>query len=168
MASIEKLTQLAKQHLEPEEKVLSVVKGTYDAAMFGERRNTLRRGILIATEEKVVLYCKKFTGYELKFYPYGNLSSIEMDKGTHGHSVAMLVFGSEPLTMQWIRTGEEAVTNFVEVVKSNIMRLSQERITSESGMDIPDQIRKLADLKNDGILTEEEFELKKQELLVKL
>ena len=38
----------------------------------------------------------------------------------------------------------------------------------ESGVTVIEQIRELGALKNDGILTDEEFELKKQELLARL
>src|SRR5262245_9311711 len=41
-------------------------------------------------------------------------------------------------------------------------------LPAQSSPDIPDQIRKLAKLKDDGIISSEEFEAKKTELLRKL
>lgn len=43
-----------------------------------------------------------------------------------------------------------------------------ESINHESGIVVSEEIRKLAELKSDGLLTEEEFELKKRELLDRL
>ena len=43
-----------------------------------------------------------------------------------------------------------------------------ESINHESGVVVSEEIRKLAELKSDGLLTEEEFELKKRELLDRL
>lgn len=40
--------------------------------------------------------------------------------------------------------------------------------TLNSNIDIPEQIKKLAELRNDGILTEEEFNNKKAELLTRI
>ena len=37
-----------------------------------------------------------------------------------------------------------------------------------SSSDVPDQIKKLAELKEQGILTEDEFQSKKQQLLSKM
>jgi hypothetical protein len=45
---------------------------------------------------------------------------------------------------------------------------SSARRPSPPSPDIPDQIRKLAKLKDDGIISSEEFEAKKTELLGKL
>lgn len=45
---------------------------------------------------------------------------------------------------------------------------SPETIKSETGEDVSEEIRKLAELKSDGLLTEEEFELKKRVLLDRL
>ena len=174
MASIRKLTDLAGKHLEPGETILSVVKGTYDAAMFGKRRNTYGDGILMATDEKVVLYGKKWTGYELKIVPYASISSVEMDKGLSGYRVTVVNFGNEPLTMKWINSDNlwgidyGDANQFVEDVKAKIMEHSQQNTQSESGVDVADQIRKFAELKSEGIITDEEFESKKQALLAKL
>ena len=45
---------------------------------------------------------------------------------------------------------------------------NQETALEDSSVDVIEQIRKLAELKSEGILTDEEFESKKQELLAKL
>lgn len=44
----------------------------------------------------------------------------------------------------------------------------QESTLSNSGVDVTEEIRKLAELNSEGILTDGEFESKKQELLAKL
>ena len=55
------------------------------------------------------------------------------------------------------------------VVSQVIERTEPVPVASASGNpDIPDQIRKLAELRDAGILTEEEFEAKKQSLLERM
>ena len=61
MAKIDKLTRLAKEHLDTGEEIIAVVQGTFQAEMFGQE--TLRTGIRITTDRRVVLYCKKVSGY---------------------------------------------------------------------------------------------------------
>lgn len=50
-------------------------------------------------------------------------------------------------------------------VKGILAKLSKVQVSSPQQFDIPEQIEKLADLVNKGILNKEEFELKKIELL---
>jgi Zn-finger nucleic acid-binding protein len=66
--------------------------------------------------------------------------------------------------MKWINKGE--IEKFVEHVRSKIGKESSSAKSPEK--DIPSQIQKLSDLKEQGILTDEEFEKKKTELLSRL
>ena len=82
-----------------------------------------------------------------------------------GHRVAFFVSNNK-MGMKWIKTGD--VQKFIEYVKSRIEKKGQETTPPEPIVEIPDQIKKLAELKDQGILTEEEFELKKPELLARM
>ena len=163
MAKIDKLTLLAKEHLNTGEEIIAVVQGTFQSEMFGQE--TLRTGILIATDQRIVLYCKKISGYEMEAYLYSNISSIELGKDWSGHRVAFFVSNNK-MGMKWIKTGD--VQKFIEYVKSRIEKKGQDTTPTKPTVDIPDQIRKLAELKDQGILTTDEFETKKTELLAKL
>ena len=55
-----------------------------------------------------------------------------------------------------------------DMMKNQYQNNSAPQISAKQDVDIVDQIRKLSDLKNDGILTEDEFNIKKQELLEKI
>jgi hypothetical protein len=64
---------------------------------------------------------------------------------------------------------EKALFDEVEKFSARIGAFaSSARRPSQPSADIPDQIRKLAKLKDDGIISSEEFEAKKTELLRKL
>ena len=66
--------------------------------------------------------------------------------------------------MKWIRDNEFPV--FIETVKG---RMGNNPIMDTStSTDIPGQIKKLSELKDTGVLTAEEFERKKTELLAKM
>lgn len=62
--------------------------------------------------------------------------------------------------------------NFNDIMRLLSMEIAQyEKVSSshkEVTMDIPSQIKALADLKDSGVLTEEEFQKKKAELLSKM
>lgn len=163
MAKIDKLTQEAKGHLEPGEEIVAVVLGTYEAKLMGN--NTLRTGIFIATNKRVVFYAKRMFGYDLEVFPYSNISSIEMSKGFTGHTISLFASGNK-VHMKWITTGE--IQKFVDYIKGNIGKKQASEAQGASQSNIPEQIKQLAELKEEGILTEEEFQSKKKELLAKL
>ncbi len=94
--------------------------------------------------------------------PYSNVSSIELNKGIRGHSIQVIASGNT-ISMKWIKVGQ--VSDLVEHVKAMIGN-NEELLLPSS--DVPDQIKKLAELKEQGILTEDEFQTKKQQLLSKM
>ena len=75
--------------------------------------------------------------------------------------------------MKWINNDnsrEKDLAGFVEFVQSNMGKLSSTNSSQEQNEDndIPSQIEKIAKLHAQGILTDEEFTIKKQELLAKM
>ncbi|MFA6071557.1 MAG: PH domain-containing protein [Janthinobacterium sp.] len=158
MAKIDKLANSAKAHLEPDESVLSVVMGAYETKLMN--RDTVINGVFIATEKRLVFYGSKLFGYNMEVFPYSNISSIEISKGMMGHAIAFFASGNK-VGMKWITKGD--VEGFARLVKSKIGKKTETPMQNQP--DIADQIRKLAQLKNDGILTEDEFSIKKAQLL---
>jgi hypothetical protein len=129
--------------------------------------DSVRNGIFIATEKRLVFYAKKMFGFDLESLPYSNISSIEMSKGFMGHSIAFFASGNSA-KMKWINEGD--VPAFVEYVRGRIGKKEAPAATSTEAVepDVVGQIQKLAELKEAGILTEEEFSSKKQELLARM
>lgn len=162
MAKIEKLVDSAREHLEQGEQVLASVMGAYETKLMGSK--TVRNGVFIATDRRMVFYGKKMFGYDLEVFPYSNISSIEMSKGMMGHSIGFFASGNK-IEMKWINSGD--VSEFTQIVKSKIGKKSEPAQTTSqnNSVDLADQIRKLADLRDQGILTEEEFQAKKSQLL---
>ena len=160
MSKIDKLLYLAKGHLEPEEKVLAHVMGAHAAKIMG--KDTVRNGIFIATDTRLVFFSSKmFGGYDMEVFPYLNISSIEMGKGLMGHSISFFASGNK-VSMKWIN-GD--VAGFMNIVKPKIDKKPNSSTANNSTPDVADLIRKLFDLKNEGILSEEEFQAKKETLL---
>lgn len=161
MAKIDKLQRQASEHLEPGESVHAVVMGSYETEILGH--DSVRTGILMATDLRVMFYAKKLTGYDLEVFPYSNISSIETGKGMLSHHLAFFASGNK-VKMKWISVGD--VPAFVASVKSRIGK--QEQSTPEAHDDPATQLTKLAGLRDAGVLTEEEFKSKKEEILSRL
>jgi len=163
MANLKKNLAAAQEHLERDEKVVATVYGAYEAKLMG--KDTLRNGVFIATDRRLVFFGKKMFGYDMEVFPYTNISSIDMGKSLMGHHFSFYASGNKA-SMKWISEGD--VQAFIAHVKDAIQKKAPQATVPASGMDIPDQLRKLGELRDNGVLTDEEFLTKKQELLAKM
>ncbi|MBT0995535.1 PH domain-containing protein [Cellulomonas sp. DKR-3] len=166
MAKIEKLLEQATDHLEAGEEVIAAVQGTYETKKMGN--DWTRAGILIATQKRIVFYAKKMGGYDLESFPYDKVSSYEQSKSMMGHSVTFFASGNK-VAMKWI-SDQAALQVFSDLVRDKIHGGSATLDITSTNIhdDVMRQIRKLAELHQAGILTDEEFTSKKAELLSRL
>ncbi|GAA4663205.1 PH domain-containing protein [Arthrobacter cryoconiti] len=174
MAKIEKLIAQARLHLQAGEQVSAAVMGSYETKVLGT--DSVRSGVMLATDQRVIFYAKKLGGYDLESFTYGNIFSFEQSKTTMGYQVSFCASGNK-VTLKWIveRTGFE---KFVEVFKSRIGQPALESVASPTPVPaapvaslsdaVFDQLRQLGQLRDAGIVTTAEFEAKKTELLSRL
>ena len=158
MGKQEKFLTLAKEHLNGEE-IKYWVFGMFKSKMFG--KDTIRNGIFIATERQIFFYCKKLTGFDSESFPFSNISSLEIGKGMLGHKMNIIASGNK-VEMSGINTGQ--VQEFVEYARSKIGKPSESSSIQQS-KDSTDEIRKFKALMDDGIISEDEFNVKKKQLL---
>jgi hypothetical protein len=167
MSKLDKLVDQARAHLEPGEAVRAAVLGTYETKIMGS--DTVRAGILVATDRRVVFYAKKLTGYELESFPYGNISSFEQGKNMMGHNITFYASGNR-VHVKWIPTDDNlaSLTGFVKAAMSAGSSPAPSSAPPASQPDVMAQLRQLGELRDAGILTEAEFATKKAELLSRL
>ncbi len=151
-----KLLGELQKHLDEGEVVQCSVLGAYETKIMG--KDSARNGIFAATNKQLFFYAKKLTGYDLEAFPYLNISSIEMGKNMMGHHITFFSSGNKT-NIKWINS--VGVVEFVAYVKEQIGK----KHTAGSAGDSVDQLKKLAELKRQGIVTEEEFTAKKKQLL---
>ena len=154
MASFNKNLKEVQSHLEKDETVEASVFGAYETKILGN--DTVRTGVLVATDKRVCFYAKKMMGFDLESFPYSNISSIEYSKGLMGHSIKFFASGNS-VKVKWINRGD--IKEFVDIVKSRIGKKLE--TPAQKGDDTCEQLEKLSDLKERGILTQEEFDAKK-------
>ena len=86
MGRLKKLTNKAKEHLESEEEILKSIVGSYEIKIMG--KDSVRTGIFLATNKRMVFYAKKLTGYDMEIFPYSTISSIENSFSSSNHASA--------------------------------------------------------------------------------
>jgi hypothetical protein len=165
MAKLDKLLDQAREHMDEGEEVLAAVKGSYEVKRMGS--DSARAGILAATDHRLIFYAKKMGGYDFEVFPYDHISSIESGKGMMGHHVKFFASGNE-VKLKWIDKKSD-VPAFVETVRNQMKASKTSHAPANGGStDVADQIRKLGALRDDGLLTDEEFETKRAELLARM
>ncbi|MBU4482119.1 PH domain-containing protein, partial [Patescibacteria group bacterium] len=116
MTKKEKLTKLAQEHLEKDEKIKYVVSGEY----FIDTEGLVWTGVFLATNKRVLLYVKKLIGFKLEFFSYSDISLIEMTKKIMGYSISFFVSDKKVEMGRIKKKNKEDVQKFMEYVKAKI------------------------------------------------
>lgn len=111
MARAERLLERAKEHFVAGESALAFVGGAYETKD-GER-GTLRNGVLIATNQRILFYTKRLTGFDLEAFPYEGISSLETGKKLGGRWIKFFA-SSNTVSMKWINDDTTAFVNTVQ------------------------------------------------------
>jgi hypothetical protein len=144
------------------ERVLAVTTGSIPVRRLGQ--DSARNGTLIATDRRVILFTKKMGGYDVQDFAYGLLTSVD-------HKVGM-VFGNLDLAASGDRSRislipKVEIEHFAQMVRHQMAATRNVGApgTSSSGQSVAGEIRQLAALRDDGLITEDEFQAKKRQLL---
>lgn len=155
-------------HLKAGESVVATTEGYIGEAM-GKGDKAQHNGALIVTEGRLAFYRKGFLGEVLETMELSKITSIER-KSTLGHRVIRLHTSHDQLEFKTFdKAGEARVIEAIEAGRSGGSEKAIEPAPASAGHDDPLQaIERLAELKEKGILTEEEFQAKKASLLEKV
>jgi hypothetical protein len=162
LAKIDKYIEKAKEHFDAGEELAFAVFGAYETKTMG--KDTVKNGVMLATNLRILFYGKRTFGYDLEVFPYENVSSIEMGKSMMGHHIAFFSSGNK-VKMKWINQGD--IPGFINHVKATIGKSSAktQAAASQESSSAADEIKRFAELRDSGVITEEEFDAKKKQLL---
>lgn len=162
MAKIDKLLGQAQQHLDQGERIEAAVLGTYETKIMGQ--DSIRAGILMATDRRLVFYAKKLGGYELESFPYQNISSFEGGKNMMGRYFRFAASGND-VTLKWINAGD--IAQFEQLVRSRVGARPHAAAPApaQPAGSVADELQKLAGLMQQGLISQQEFEAQKARLL---
>lgn len=140
-----------------DEKVEKIVQGLYEK----------KQGILVATNKRLVFVDKGLIyGLRVEDFPYDKVSSIQYKTGLLFGELTIFSSGNKADIQQ---IEKKQVRDFCDYVRARITDVKEHASSPSEGqktsLDLADQIKKLADLKNQGLLTEDEFNAKKKQLL---
>ncbi len=166
------------ENLAPGEDVAVIIRGVYDSAM-------------IATDRRVFVFKKGFfsgvaMGRRLASFDFANLTGVQQEQGLMNGFVALQGPGIDSIDGGFWSTGKNDPMKVPHAIATNASHKDQarqgsatlRRLISErqdagrAGVapapDPIDQLRKLGELRDAGVLTASEFEAKKAELLARM
>jgi hypothetical protein len=159
-----KLMAGVQQLYQPGESMQAAVAGAYDSKLAGN--DTVRDCVLVATETRVLFFALRLGGYDHESFPYSNISSIDASKGMMGHKITLYA-SSNTVNIKWVN--DPGLPKLLEFINSKLSEKSGSSLPVPSTNDAPiEQIRKLGELHEAGVLTAQEFESKKAELLKRI
>jgi hypothetical protein len=167
MATQEKILTLIASHLQTEELILMhnekpiMVEGQYETKILNN--DTIRKGYLISTNQRVIFYAKKFSGYEIESFPYATISSFEGGKNMMGNNLKIITSGNTAM-IKWIQdAGMFAI--LIETVQKQINNSKNKNTDLPQVPSIAQEIEKIANLHTQGLISKEEYEKLKQKII---
>jgi hypothetical protein len=159
------VTAFRQKHLKPGEAIQAWVEG-YIGEMMGTGKNTQHNGALVVTNARVAFYRKGLLGEVLEAIPLPKLTSVER-KSLLGHNTLRLHTSHDDLTFKaFDKARLEVAIEAIEKGRDDTTTASNASTLASS--DPLEQIKKLGQLRDAGVLTPEEFEAKKRDLLARL
>lgn len=136
-----------------------------DSGMLKNGTGFTGNGLLVATNSRLIFIDKPTIGFGIKMedFPYDKISSVSVETGFLKGELKLICSGNTA-TINLVM-GAKIFSEFIRQKTSEKPQTITQQIAEP---DILGQIEKLAELKNKGILTEEEFTSKKSELLGKI
>jgi len=150
-----------ERHTNEGETVVASAEG-YIGEMMGSGDDTQYNGALVVSETRVAFYRKGFVGEVLETMPLNKITSVER-KSSFGHRVIRLHTSHDDLEFKTFdKEGEAAL---VEAIDQGRNAASNPERSKKAEDDPMEKLRKLGEMKDAGILTQEEFDEKKAKIL---
>ncbi|MFJ8195606.1 PH domain-containing protein [Streptomyces sp. NPDC096152] len=149
---------VASGALRDDERVLAAT------TTFRKQGNVNQQGALIVTDQRLLFVHARAFASATEEIPLANISGVVDRKGLL--QGAIVVTGAGGITTSFSNITKDRVGPVMEAIRSHL-RVPGNATVAPTGAspDSADQIRKLAELRDAGILTEEEFTAKKRQIL---
>lgn len=128
--------------------------------------NQMLKEFLVLTPYRVLYYKQKLMGHDVEDYPISKISSINYKKHMFQRYIKIFTSGNDiEIKVSMFMSGENFVHNAKKVLSKPLPSILNN--SEPINISVADELKKLSNLKEEGILTEEEFKEQKDRLLKK-
>jgi PH (Pleckstrin Homology) domain-containing protein/putative oligomerization/nucleic acid binding protein len=144
-----------------DERVEQLIQGTYENGT----------GVLVATNKRLMFVDKGIAKLRVEDFPYDKISSIQYKTGMMMGTITIFASGNKAEIKNVVK---ERCKNFADYIRARSTAISEHASTSAAGStaqpaptadDVVTQLERLARLREQGVLTDAEFEAQKQKIL---
>lgn len=155
--------------LTEDEKVLFVTPTNLTVSNSNTRKRETVPGVVFLTDKRIVFYYQALGNFASDIVPLSEIRSINSSGNglTGGHIEVHTIMKTYSILVTYKRSLVQKIQQTFESAKNNCGSV-QNTIKQEPEQNVLNQIEKLAALKDKGIISEEEFQTKKSELLARL
>ena len=146
----------------PGEQILDATGGMVEVHRHGGSQS--RRGTLAVTDQRVFLYTKRVGGYDVQDFAYGLLSACNYSTGAGFGTIELVTVGERTRVTQVLKEEAKRIGPLVR----HQMALARGALSAQTQADPTEQLRKLTELRDANLLTEEEFQVKRAALIDRL
>lgn len=175
-ARIEKIEDVLEEdetpHYITRGSTVDVEGSSAGSSLFGDDRSRKSgtRGYVRAayTDRRVVMKIPQWLGSDERSVPYDSITSVDLDTGLVNKRISLQTPG-QTYHIEAQEPGKEQVREIVSFIRDKISEANEpDTVVAESEPDPLEQIEKLSDLHEKGVISDEEFEEKRQSLLDKI
>lgn len=165
------IVKFKELHLKQSEKVIAWSEG-YIGNSMGNGSDRQHNGVLLATPDRVVFYRKGIMGEVIESVPLKNINSLERQSGLMKHTIFIYSSGNKIEFKSLNKADNEKLVSEIEKAQENSGGAPTKPVasteTAEPKEDVYEQLKKLGELKELGILSEQEFTEKKAILMSRI
>ena len=161
------------KYLEPGEKVHFLARDAVGQLKIdGEKRDNITKVLTAATDKRVIFKSGKVIGGSQTSIGYDDISSVELSFGMVQKRIN-LETDSKVFGIGIGQIGKDEVQDMAQFIREKMRESNETGDTktevaagnSESEEDPLDKLERLGELRDDGVITEEDFQEKKESLL---
>lgn len=144
-----------------------LIRASENVAALGQGLYNQKFGIVVLTDQRLFFFEKSLGSESLEEFALASISSMEVGKKLGGERLVIHASGNKAeITQMKPGQGDEIARQFRAVKQRGATPVPTAAPTEQA--DVLDQIRKLGELRDTGLLTADEFEAKKTALLDRL
>jgi hypothetical protein len=140
------------------EEVLAATSANFRVKRVG--RTAFVPGTLAITNRRVLLVAQKMTGRDVADFDYSLITSLDYSKGALFANIDIAAAGDHAI-IRGIASSE--VEKYIALIRDQMRNVRAKGAASPPS--VADQVRDLAKLRDEGLMSDEEFERKRRELL---
>lgn len=155
-------------HLDADEEPQFILKGKSVEIQRGDETDSKsgKRTVTAVTDERVlILVMQRISGNDTRSLEYGSVDGVNLDKGIVTKKMRIQLSGKTYRVH--VLDDDDEIDAAMKYIRAKKKQATQSKSQSET-TDPTEQLKNVKELHDQGVLTDEEFEEKKQELLEKI